>query len=937
MKRNKQEETIDPELHDARYVVGIDLGTTNTAMAFMDRESGARRIHTFAIPQLSAPGTIEARDVLPSFYYQPAHGEMTPESVCLPWQPAGDPSQPIMGILAREHGSEIPNRLVSSAKSWLCHGGVDRKAAVLPWHAAEDVKRASPQTVSAHYLQHLRDAWNASHPRHLLEDQDVVVTVPASFDEVARELTIDAAKEAGIPRIALIEEPQAAFYWWMHAHDDEKKLFAKGDIILICDIGGGTTDFTLIQVRKDKNDELAYHRIAVGNHLILGGDNLDLALARHLEARFKSEQQIELSPRQYSILVARCRRAKEVLLNPEAPKTTVINIPGQSTKLIGGSLNISVNHDEIQSVLVEGFLPQTSLSERPDQHHSGFREFGLPFAPDPAIPRYLAAFLTDHAATIDQDKPIRPTAVLFNGGFFESHVLRERLLNQISAWFTSDTDQPLQTLSNDRLDLAVARGAVAFGAARQTPGAKITAGLPRSYYIGAYDEAKKETYAICLVPTGTEEGEQIELPLDFNMTIGHPVEFPIYTSAFRTTDKPGDRIVIDPETLTALPPIRTVLRAGKSAKINTIAVRLFTIITEIGTLQVGCREMNGSRSWQLQFDVRSATQTDISAHDGEGERQGILPESQLNASKDIIRDVFEGTNAPASLVKKLEAATDLTRNQWPPSYLRFIWENLLHFETRRTRTETHEIRWLNLLGFSMRPGFGYGLDDWRISQTWRLYHRRMAHEKNEQCRGEWWILWRRISGGLSATQQQTLAAPLLAGLRAWDKGNRKRALKAQSNEWSEIWRMLAALEWLDVEHKIFLGETALKQIEKDGQQTWNKAAMWALGRLGAREPVYGPLNTVIPVEIIEGWIARLLKLDLSGPSAHQTLMLLARRTNDRYRDISNTKRSDIIHFMESNEAPEHLVTLVKTAGRLDQSESSGILGDSLPRGLTLRS
>ena len=428
----------------SRFVVGLDLGTTNSAMAYVDTNELPRRIRTFAIPQVVAPGQIEARDTLPSFHYQPVSGEFPDDSTALPWQrsryaPRDEPSQAeppnhgtasttrseagspkarhaerdgyFVGHFARDHGTLVPGRMISSAKSWLCHAGVDRTADLLPWHGAEDVERLSPVAVSARYLQHARDAWDAQFPEHPLAEQDFVLTLPASFDEVARELTVKAAKQAGLTRIVLIEEPQAAFYAWIDKHADNwTELVSPGQKILVCDVGGGTTDFTLIRVKRASDGAVQFHRVAVGDHLILGGDNCDLALAHHIEKRLKGGGHLE--PRQWSVLVRSCRQAKEILMAADAPDKWTLTLPGGGSKLIGGSLQIPVTRDEVRDLLVNGFFPEVALDTKPLASQSGFQEFGLPYAADPSVTTHLAAFLTAHryVALDEQRSPHSPSA-----------------------------------------------------------------------------------------------------------------------------------------------------------------------------------------------------------------------------------------------------------------------------------------------------------------------------------------------------------------------------------------------------------------------------------------------------------------------------------------------------------------------------------------------
>ncbi len=867
-----------------RYVVGIDLGTTNSAVAFVDAEARPWRLETFLVPQLTAPSTVERLETLPSFHFQPAAADAEGGALRLPW-PTPKKAKHVVGALARDRGAEVPGRLVASAKSWLSHSGVDRTSALLPWHGAEDVPKVSPMEVSARYLAHVREAWGFANPEHPLEDQDVVLTVPASFDEIARELTVTAAKQAGLPRVVLIEEPQAAFYAWIYRREDVSHERASGTAgeaaleagqnVLVLDVGGGTTDLTLIRVEGEEDGALSFRRVAVGEHLILGGDNLDLALAHHLEPRLAAGG---LDRRQWSVLIHRSRQAKETLLGRNPPEKVVVSVPGGGSKLLGGALTAELGRDEARELLVEGFLPRVALSDRPAARASGFRELGLPYAPDSGITRYLAKFLSAHAEAAGggESGVVRPDVVLFNGGFFAGKALRDRTLEVLGSWFGGETSfaeggqsgegarrdkgWAPRVLRSKRLDLAVAYGAAYFGMVRRGEGERIRGGLAHAYYLGAEDRAEHReaaaAQALCLVPAGLEEGRDVTLEdRDFELLIREPVEFPIYTSSTRSGDRPGDLVEVDPEQLKALPPIRTVLRSGKKKGVEKVRVRVHARLTEIGTLAVWCSEAAGNRSWRLEFDVRSAVRTDVETHEGTGESAGIVQEEIVAECERLIAESFgsAGKSArPEQLMKRLEAAAEQGRWDWPPSLLRALWQALAEREAGRRFSIAHEARWLNLLGFCLRPGFGVAVDDWRVARTWQLFHRGLAHARNEMCRGEWWVLWRRISGGLTAGQQRALAQSLLKEM----KGAAGEKLARRSHEAAEIRRLLASLEWLESKVKQRLGQEAIEDLEKHGVKHLSGAQHWALARLGARVPAYGPPNAVVDVEVVESWLKR---------------------------------------------------------------------------------
>ncbi|MGZ0165693.1 MAG: Hsp70 family protein [Planctomycetales bacterium] len=931
----------------SRFVVGIDLGTTNSAVCYVEASNDDWTIDVFAIVQTVAAGQVERRETLPSFHYEPAERELPESALRLPWTEDEEPTFGV-GVFARDHGRAVPGRLISSAKSWLCHPGVDRRAALLPWHGAADVQSLSPVEVSSRYIRHIRDAWNAEHPDDPLEQQDVVLTIPASFDEVARELTVAAAKAAGLPRVVLIEEPQAAFYSWVNAHRvDWEEHVAPGQKILVCDIGGGTSDFTLIHVRRDEHDKIQFHRVAVGDHLILGGDNLDLALAHHIEKKLAGENG-KLEPRQWSVLVPTCRHAKEMLLGDSSPETVIVTLPGSGSRLIGGSLQVEVSRDEVRQLLIDGFLPEISLDEKPQRRQSGFQEFGLPYAADSSITRYLAAFLTAHESESNDSESsaadhARPDIVLFNGGFFASEALRRRWLDVLESWFRSaDPAWSPVILENDRLDLAVARGAAYFGMVRRGAGVRIAAGLARTYYVGVENESGKQA-ALCLIAAGTEpSAEPHSIDRRFDVRTSEPVQFPIFVSSTRLTDKPGSVVPIDEEQMTALPPIRTLLKTKKKDSSESVQARLSARLTEIGTMELWCQQVDSSRRWQLQFDVRSAVETEREGHVGTAEQSGIVDTELSETAATTIRAVFgpDAGESPDGLPKRLAKALEINRNDWPPSLLREIWSSLMEHEGGRKLSENHEARWLNMLGFALRPGFGMAADDWRVEETWKLLRGKPRHP-GTTCEAEWWILWRRIGGGLSFGRQIELTSSILPIIRREQKqtltGRGKGGKYASGNHAaSEVWRMLGSMELLPQSTRIEIGETILDFVPRRKFETIRPALLWAFGRIGARVPVYGPLNVVISPELIERWITSIGETsDLSDPIVHLALMQMTRRTDDRYRDVSESLRTQVISWLETGGARTHFVDLVRRGGILDGDESRLVFGESLPAGLRL--
>ncbi|TWT65888.1 Chaperone protein HscA [Posidoniimonas polymericola] len=930
----------------SRYVVGIDLGTSNSAVAYVDTKETPWRVRAFSAPQVVAPFEVDARETLPSAHYQATDTEAESGSLKLPW---GD-AQPgvAVGVFARDEGAAKPGRVITSAKSWLSHSGVDRTADLLPWQSDVDVERLSPVEASARFLGHLHDAWNAAFPGYPLAEQEVVVTLPASFDEVARELTVAAAKRAKLPRVVLLEEPQAAFYAWVYRHGaDWREHASAGQKVLVCDIGGGTSDFTLIRVgRKPDSDDLQFHRVAVGNHLILGGDNLDLALARHVEQKLTPGG--KLPARQWEVLLRAAQRVKETLLGERPPESVTVNVPASGAKLIGSAVQAEVGLAEARQVLVDGFLPRVDLTDQPSRRRSGFQELGLPYAADPAITRYLAAFLTAHRHTGDEQPaedwqarglpdPARPDIVLLNGGFFASPVLRERLLDVLSSWFPSDDDawRPL-VLENERLDLAVSQGAAYYGMVRRGEGVGIKASLARSYYVGIGGHPPR---AVCLAPGNATEGQDFEVSnLDFQLALAEPVEFPLYVSSTRLVDPPGALIDIDHAELTPLPPIRTVLHTRKKGEPQTATVRLHSHLSEVGVLELSCHEIDAKRSWRLQFDVRSTTQTDLAPHESQGEQEGMVDDATLDACRESIERVFgkQGGEKPSQLMKELAQAIGGPKPEWPTSVLRGLWEMLMELEPGRRKSPAHESRWLNLAGYALRPGFGFAVDDWRVSETWRTLHGKIAFPTS---RPEVFVLWRRVAGGLSRGQQLGLAESLLADVRAlrrrFQGGKATAPVALDPSQSAEVWRLLGGLELLPVEAKIELGETIVELLPKRKLEKRLPEMLWALGRIGQRVPLYGPLNTLVPVDDAERWVRWLLDWDAPPEAATVTAMQLARRTDDRHRDIDDGLRERVVGWLERRAAPDHFVQLVLASGSLEHQERDFVFGESLPSGLRL--
>ncbi|WP_230026170.1 Hsp70 family protein [Massilia sp. Bi118] len=614
-------------METARYAIGIDLGTTHSALSYVDLQAsdGEKADQgVLPIPQLSGPGTVEALPLLPSFMYLPHPDELAQGELALPW--TDGQAAPVVGEMARSRGAGTPIRLVSSAKSWLSHPGVDRRAAILPSDAPEEVERVSPLAASTRYLEHIRNAWNAAHPEAPFDQQAVTVTIPASFDPVARELTAEAARDAGYNAPTLLEEPQAALYSWIQGSEGRwRKQVKAGDIVLVVDVGGGTSDFSLIAI-LEREGNLEPHRVAVGDHILLGGDNMDLALA-HLVARKLQANGTQLDAWQMRALTYACRGAKEHLLADANATTWPIVVPSRGSKLIGGSIRTELTRDEVTAFITDGFFPRVEASARPAvRTRAGLTQLGLPYAQDAAVTRHLAAFLARQAgATAElegfsgkvnpEHSFLHPTAVLFNGGVFKSDILAQRVMDTINDWLYMEGAEPARMLEGADLDLAVARGAAYYGYARRGGGVRIRGGTARSYYVGvessmpAIPGMDPPITALCVAPFGMEEGSELELPgQEFGLVVGEPVHFRFFGSTVRRQDRIGEVLEFwGPDELQELNEIQAELPAEGRTPGDVAQVKLHALATEAGTLELIAVSREGQR-WKVEFDVRATEQ-----------------------------------------------------------------------------------------------------------------------------------------------------------------------------------------------------------------------------------------------------------------------------------------------------------------------------------------
>lgn len=922
-----------------RYIIGIDLGTTNSCVAYIDTQDPKLAVKGFKIPQLVSAGGVESLSTLPSCCYLPSLHEFPNGSLRLPWNHPPQ-SNFFVGSFAKQQGAKVPTRLVQSAKSWLCHSAANRRDRILPIESFEESMRISPVEASARYLSHIKHSWDhimaAGNDDAQFEAQEVILTVPASFDEVARTLTVEAAKKAGFLQMTLLEEPQAAFYSWLAQHEKSLVMpsspLPAGSKILVCDVGGGTTDFSLIETEQD-GEKLSFRRIAVGDHLLLGGDNMDRAVAFFIEEKIKANG-INLNTTQRRQLLHEARAAKERLLATEEEEGVSIILQGEGSSVVKGTVSIHICRDEIQKLLLTGFFGTYTWADALTfQRTSGFRSMGLPYENEPSIVKHLARFLADHE--------VRPDFILFNGGAMKPQLFQKAILGQLHAWFNSESsksaDYRCSLLDSYNLDLAVARGAAYFGKARRGLGVKIGGGVARSYYLmlDTMGQDGKQKKALTIMGRGSEDGTIFEPSTIFMLTPNTPVSFQLATSHVRLNDQAGSLVTPDEIEIQSLPPIHTVLRFGRQnndAQEN-IPVHLLVKLTPIGTLEVGLKAVNTNHYWGLEFQLRTAS--------GQDNQLAAAPKpladqtfnsADLIQAEALIEDTLRSTK-PAQLMEKLENCLGMPRRDWPPSAMRRLADCVLKLAPQRKASAIHAERWWNAIGFLLRPGFGYPLDDFRIKELWKVILADFKTPSSPELQIQWWICYRRIAGGLSKGQQAQIGSDLLGSL--WNKrtGNLEAGTKGEFYAYSEKLRTLASFELLDMAMKIRLGQALAARIQS-GKGT--AVEHWALGRIGARHMLYGSIVNVVPSEQCEKWIEQLM--NISDKEKEHTAFLfeqLARKTEHWELNISEQQVEKIIEKYQNTIHGKRLQTSLLTEGPLNQQEQEAAFGENLPSGLML--
>ena len=920
-----------------QFSIGIDLGTTNSAMAFEGLDLARAQRAVFLVSQWETATRFSEAPTLPSFLYLPSQAEAAQitghRAFHAEWVP---------GRFARTRAAESPGRVVHSAKSWLGHHTVDRNAPFLPWRSNEIPveKRISPIRASALLLGYLRAAWDAKFAGEgrRFDDQEITITVPASFDAAAQRLTLDAAREAGFPEnVGLLEEPQAAFYWWLDRGGGEsaasKELSDTGvRHVLVIDIGGGTTDFTLFEIAPPSGKPFAHiKRIAVSDHLLLGGDNIDLAIARRVESLLSTNE--PLTEVQWNFLVARCRDVKERCLSDSSIHVFTVSVPGRGSRLLGNTLGAQIERVEIESIVLDGFFPECNLHDRPARTQAGLREWALPYAADSAVTRYLAEFL--------QEGPI-VDAILFNGGSLFPEVLRQRLQKQITRW--QQGVEP-RLLENPEPSLAVAQGAALFGTIVHRRAERIEAGAARAIYLEVHKrDAGKEPAPtpalICILPSGAPSEEKFQVSQEgLELRINRPVRFQPYYSTRRVKDQAGSVVTWNDHDFHRLPALQTTAKlAGADREGDRLPVTLTSRINELGLLYVACvsRDPAAGGLWPLEFDLRPHQRggtKPIGRHDDESVARdaGVDPQRLATARTRITtlfskpldrRDKMSATH----LLKSLEQILGKPKADWNYLLIRSLWGSLSDCFSSRKYSVEHEETWLILASYFLRPGFGAESDEARINELWRTQTEGLMYPgKRNQL--QVYILWRRVAGGLNTQRQEAILIPELPRLRA------------QSSQPAELVRLAGALERIDLATKTELLDLFLQTARELASKKQHPAPhLTALGLLLNRSPLYaGPEFVLAPAQVEKAYQA-LSDLDWADSLLLeiQTLFLRAGRiVNDPKIDLPKSLREKIASKLQNAGVAPAKVARLRSYLPLALADRANLFGEALPPGLVI--
>ncbi len=908
-----------------RRLVGIDLGTTHTVVAFVDEELGGHPV-VFEIPRLMAPGQLGRRSTLGSVLYAPYAGEV---DAAPPW---------LVGDFAERRGREVPGRAVFSAKSWLSYAAVDRNAAILPWGAEGDARRLSPVNASAKILESVHAAWDAAFPQYPLHEQSIVLTVPASFDPTARQLTLEAAKRAGLA-VRLLEEPQAAFYDYLErvGQSELERLLPPGRDqahVLVCDVGGGTTDLTLLAFQRGPSGAVGIDRLAVGRHLLLGGDNMDLALAHRLESGF-TQDGTRLPPQRFAELVQLARVAKERLLADEAPVDYPIALGAQGSALVGGTKSVRLLATEVEELIVHGFFPKAPLVPIAPRARLGLVGFGLPYETEPAITRHVAAFLHRHLgpeAHID--------ALLLNGGVF----LAPRLIAALTTAVAPLSNPDVIALPQPHPDLAVARGAVVYGMALLGHGLRIGGGSAHGYYVAIDRDAKgnradakgnradAERHAVCVIPRGSREGEShaTASPV-LGLTVGTPVRFELYSNDTGPMHSPGELVTLGSNYELVAP----MMAHFEDEQPRLVPVLLEGELAATGTLELACvaTDPNRPERFALAFELRGQ-ETEVGQRRPSTAPTPNQQPSRFDEAADALLRVFGKGKADVTprevkdLFRLLEKLLG-PREQWTLELSRQLFDLVGPKYKSRRRSLDHERLYWMLTGYLLRPGFGHPLDRTRVSNIARIFAEGLVFPDEIRSWQQFFIAWRRMAPGLNEEEQVTLFETLLPHLSpSIGRGKKKPAFRPLGEP--EMLECVGLLERLPQNQRIALGEAVL-------ERTWTKRdpLLWtALGRIGARVPVYASLHHVVPARQVEGWLDHLLREKWEElPTAPLAAVQMARLTGDRARDVDDRVRTDLCRRLERLGTAKEMWKPLRELVEVKEQERAEQFGEQLPVGL----
>ena len=898
MSKKDSEPALTVSEKSRRWVVGIDLGTTNSAMSRLPiRAEGQPDLENIPITQRISETQVGTLPTLPSFLYLPGPHEMPLHAMELPWNQELDYA---VGSFARTQSAKIPGRTASSAKSWLAHRRAEPGEAILPWDSVKGGRKVSAIEASRRYLSHMRDSWDWNNPETPLALQEIVLTVPASFDDIARDLTVEAADRAGLEHVTLLEEPQAAFYTWLWNHRSEWRKTLKGiDEILICDIGGGTCDLTAIKVTED-----GLERVAVGEHLMLGGDNLDIAIALIAERKLNTE----LNLLQWGVLRQQCRQAKEKLLGDNPPEICQIVTPGVGSKLLQAALQTEVTRDEIRELILNGFFPEVPFDEPINRDRKmGLQEWGLPYASDPVVPHYISAFLRTHK--------LHPQAVLFNGGACRPKAIKERICKILSGWMGHE----ITVLENGAEDLAVAHGACAFGWLKMHGQERIRGGVARSYYLGVGEDK-----ALCVIRRNQDEGELHELSEpELKLRVGVPAAFPLFASTERPQDQTGQ--VVEQDILKPLGTLETVAAGGKGEA--EVSVNLAAQVTEVGTLALWATSLDKKRRWSLQLPLRGRRQKKAALE--------TAPEV-LQKAKVLINSTFAAKPAklktddvgPRGLLGTLESSLG-RRSAWASGLNRSLWEEFWKCSSRRRCCAEYEAAWFNGAGFLLRPGLGVPLDKWRMEQMQKLLPEWMQFPQDEGVRREFWIFWRRIAAGLETAAQCSLWATLAPRLLPGRRHLKSRLKQLLPVEATEVMRLAVSLERLPMAEKEALASVIFSDFKVKPEYVWQ------LSRMGARRLIGAGPQHVMDPELVSTWLEKILSAKWNDPSAiGRAAAEMARYTNNRAIDLPQELREKLAKRLTDEGLPQAAACVLELIEE-DDDATSVLFGENLPIGLRL--